>query len=95
MCTADKNMLELIKVLKTNHEIKFDMDFCRAIGLRKQNLVNIRKGNAHFTTDHIEMAIKVFGADANWIFGVSDSVFLSNKKRHREEKETFINNDTV
>lgn len=93
--TTDKNMLKLLNILKASGEIRFDSDFCEAIGLLRQNLVNIKNGKNHFTPEHIENAIKVFEVDANWLFGIGDQIFLGNKKRHIEKKDTFFNNSTV
>lgn len=80
--TSDKKMLQLIDLLKVYKIIKFDTEFCEAIGLLKQNLNNIKNGKNHFTPEHIEHAIKVFKVDANWIFGMSDHIFKGNIKRH-------------
>lgn len=78
--TSDQKMLLLIDILKSNGVIKYDVDFCEAIGLLKQNLVNIRNGKNHFTPYHIENAIKVFGINGNWIFGISDKIYLKNNE---------------
>lgn len=76
---SDKKMLQLIDILKAQGSIRFDVDFCDAIGLLKQNLVNIRRDKNHFTAEHIENTIKHFQVNANWIFGISDKIFLHQK----------------
>jgi hypothetical protein len=76
MNTPDKQILLLMDVLKQLKLIRFDKDFCDAIGLLKQNLVKIRKGTHHFTPDHMEKVIKLYKVNANWIFGVSEKMFL-------------------
>lgn len=68
----------LIEILKTNGTIKYDTDFCESIGLRKQNLYNIRQGKNYFTPEHIEKAIKTYKVNANWIFSVSDRIFRTD-----------------
>lgn len=73
---SDQKMLELIEVLKAKETIRFGKDFCDAIGLLKQNLVRIKKGEAHFTPEHIRAACKEFGMNANWLFGVNNSPFI-------------------
>ena len=80
--TSDTKMLTLIDILKAYNKIRFDKEFCDAIGLIKQNLNNIKNGSNHFTPDHIEKAVKIFDVDANWIFGISDNIFRGYKKTH-------------
>jgi hypothetical protein len=75
MPTADKQMLQLIDILKSSGRIKFGTEFCEAIGILKQNLYKIQKGEKHFTPDHIERAVKKYKVNANWIFGVEEKVF--------------------
>lgn len=76
--SIDKKMLLLLDRLKDYTIIRYDVDFCRAIGLEKQNLVNIRKGRNHFTIDHVHNAIKHFKLDANWMFNDTEEMFLFN-----------------
>jgi hypothetical protein len=75
MYTSDIKIFGFMILLKTLGQIKYDKDFCEAIGIQKQNLAPIKKGLAHFTALHIENICKVYGANANWIFGFSDIVF--------------------
>lgn len=78
--TIDKQMLMLITILKGNKTIRFDKDFCEAIGLVRHNLPNIRKGRNRFTVDHIARAVKVFKVNPNWIFGSETDVFKDTEK---------------
>lgn len=80
--TSDTQMLLLIDILKTYKTIRFDKEFCDEVGLLKQNLIKIKNGEKHFTAGHIEKAIWSFKVNANWIFGVSDKIFLGNKNEH-------------
>lgn len=79
---ADKQMLQLIKILKASGRIRFGTEFCEAVGLRKQNLYKIQNGLNHFTPDHIERAVKKYKVNANWICGVSKEVF--QKLQHEQ-----------
>lgn len=72
-------MLMLIDMLKAKDEIKFDNDFCKAVGILKPNLCKIRHGEKHFTPVHIGMAVLKFRVNANWIFGASDIIFSTPK----------------
>ncbi|MGG5486300.1 hypothetical protein [Gaetbulibacter sp. PBL-D1] len=78
--TSDEKMLQLIDILKAYGSIRFDSDFCDTIHLRKQNLYNIRNDKTHFTSRHIELAVKGFKVNANWIYGISDLIFTGNIK---------------
>ena len=77
MNTADKNILRLIEILKTSGRIKYDTEFCEAIGLRKQNLVNIKADRNHFTPEQIERVLTTYKINANWIFGLSSKMSLT------------------
>lgn len=66
-------MFELIDILKQEGTIRFTQDFCNAIDMHKQQIVNIRAGKSRFTRDDIERAGITFGVDFNWIFGSADN----------------------
>lgn len=92
--TSDNQMLLLIDLLKSYGKIKFQNDFCEATGVLKQNLNNIKNGDNHFTPEHIEKAVKTYNINANWIFGVSDQIFLGNKNGHTTiKKSTNLEHD--
>lgn len=80
MTTPDRQILTLIEILKEKEVIRFDTQFCEAIGLLKQNLQNIKAGRNHFTPEHIEQIVKKYQVNANWIFGVSNKIFSENRK---------------
>lgn len=69
MPLADQRMFELLTRLKAKGVIRFDTDFCRAVGIMKQNLARVKQGKAHFTPEHIRNACIEFNEDANWILG--------------------------
>jgi hypothetical protein len=89
MNKPDIQILKLIEILKGSGVIRFDKDFCDAIDLRKQNLVNIKAGRNHFTPEHIEKAVKQYHVNANWIFGVSEKIFLNPKTLRPLENKEF------
>ncbi|WP_341217066.1 helix-turn-helix transcriptional regulator [uncultured Wocania sp.] len=84
--TSDKKILQIIDILKSNKRIRFDSDFCEAIGVLRQTLSKIKNGEKHFTPLHIETVIKVFKVNANWIFGISDEIFLDEKFKLKNTK---------
>jgi len=76
---TDKKMLELIGILKGSGKIRFEKEFCNAIGLKQQNLSRVRKGERHFTPEQIRLACKEYGVDANWIVGEEENTFRKKK----------------
>lgn len=50
-------------------------DVCERIGYRYANLNKARYGTANFTIKHIKEAVDRFNLDANWVFGVSNTMF--------------------
>lgn len=76
--TSDTKMLLLIDILKSNGSIKRDYEFCDAIGLNRSNLPKLKNGVKHFTPEHIEKAIINYKINANWIFGISEVIFLKD-----------------
>ena len=75
MYNSDIKILELIQILKSLGIIDYDYEFCESIDIQKQNLAPIKKGLTHFTAKHIENICKVYGVNANWIFGTSNNIF--------------------
>ncbi|WP_073180919.1 helix-turn-helix domain-containing protein [Cruoricaptor ignavus] len=72
---ADKRMLELITILKTNGTIRFAQQFCDAVGLSKQHLSAIKSGRLKFSAEHIEKACREYDINANWILGLSEKMY--------------------
>ena len=75
MNAIDLRMLELLQILKATGKIRFKKQFCDGVGMLKQNLIRIEKGERHFTQDHIKRAVENFNVNANWIFGVSKELY--------------------
>ncbi|PUB34658.1 hypothetical protein C8J95_102324 [Elizabethkingia sp. YR214] len=77
MSITDKRMLDFRDILKQTRRIRFYTEFDEKLGILKSNLSKIRSGKEsfHFTVHHIKIAVNDFGANANYLFGVSDEVF--------------------
>lgn len=75
--TTNVRMLAFRDILKQTNRIRFYNEFDDKLGILKSNLSKIRNGKdgIHFTVDHIKTAVKDFGANANYLFGVSDEPF--------------------
>ena len=91
MFPSDIQILKLVQILKELGKIKFEIEFCEAIGMSKQHFQNIKrqlqsqeekKQNFHFTAQQIGVICKTYGVDANWIHCITDQVFLvKNSKK--------------
>lgn len=97
MSIVDENMLKFIDILKELKIIKFDAEFCRSIGLLKQNLNNIKAGKNHFTIEHVRMTCKEYEVNINWIFGFSEKLFLGDdiipKKYQKPTTNSYTNSE--
>lgn len=77
MKTPDERILHLMAVLKTQKKIKTMNEFCDEVGVLRQTVYKIKKGEAGFTVQHINTICKKYKANANWIFGLEPHVFLT------------------
>lgn len=80
METTDHKILQLLEALKAAGTIRFDVDFCNDIGIKKGNLWNVKNGHTHFTVEHINTICRKYRANPNWIFGLSDKMFRISKE---------------
>ncbi len=77
MYTSDKRIIKLIELLIFQRKISFVKEFCEEIGILTQSVSKIKKGLNHFTVKHIETICRIYNVNANWIFGIDDTVFNS------------------
>lgn len=75
MTEIDQRILLLIPILKDLNMIESGTDFATSIGMKKQNLNNIKNGIASFRPNHIKNICKTFNVNANWIFSLQENVF--------------------
>lgn len=75
MNTSDIRIIKLIDLLKYEKKILTDKNFCDEIGLLNQTVSKIKKGDAHFTVQHIENICKKYNVNSNWIYGLEDTVY--------------------
>jgi transcriptional regulator with XRE-family HTH domain len=80
----DNRILYFIVILKQEGIIRFQQEFCDAIGTDKQNISSVRRGERRFTAEQIEKIIEVYHARPDWIFGYSHEVFLPKKATIRK-----------
>lgn len=72
---TDGQMMRLISILKVNGVISNRQEFCDAVGVLKQNIINIKKGTQHFSLWHVLNASKQYNVNSNWILGLEKEVF--------------------
>ena len=75
MKTPDERILRLIDLLRFQKSIKTINQFCDEVGVLRQTIYKIRKGDAGFTVAHIDTICKKYKVNANWIFGTEKNVF--------------------
>tara|TARA_R110002012_G_scaffold190633_1_gene358238 strand:+ start:38443 stop:38739 length:297 start_codon:yes stop_codon:yes gene_type:complete len=88
---SDKRMLDLLEILKAENYIRFEKDFCEACGLLPQNLSRIRKGDAHFTPDHIKNICTIFLVNSNWVLGLEHEVFRNQNNVNQKVNPNKLN----
>lgn len=79
--TIDQRILTFRDILRQTGRIKLYNEFDDKLGIVRSTISKIRTGgyDVHFTVDHIDIAVKSFGANANYLFGVSDEPFRKIK----------------
>lgn len=82
LAPIDQRMFQLLALLLEKETIRYQTEFCEAIGIDKRTLPNIRKGKQYFTRDHIKKACEAYGVNANWIFGLSEEMFREKAQIH-------------
>lgn len=80
MKEVNEKVFLFILSLKHLGLIEFETEFCEAIGLKKQNLNNIKNGSAYFTIQHIFNISKEFNGNPNYFFGVDENMFRKKSK---------------
>lgn len=95
----NKKILKLISLLKDRGDIRYDTDFCRAIGMANTYLNMIKHHDRNFSLEQIESICKTFNVNANYIFGTEKNPFLSseikevksNREALKELRENSLN----
>lgn len=86
MYTSDLQILKLPEILIRDGKISGSAQFFEESGIDKQRFSHVKNqkddGRAyHFTPCHIETVAKKYGINTNWIFGISDQLYLKNDKQ--------------
>lgn len=75
MKEVNQRIFLFIAALKQTGVIEFESDFCDAIGMKKQNLNNIKNGLNFFTVKHINSMISKFNLNPKYAFGLEKNMF--------------------
>ena len=67
--TIRENMLTLMHHCVFHGIVKNKTEWCEKVGILFPNLHNIMKGKQNFTHEHIYRAVKLAGADINYVYG--------------------------
>ncbi|PIF44340.1 hypothetical protein CLU96_1284 [Chryseobacterium sp. 52] len=86
MLVSDTQILKLPQILKDEGRINLIKEFYEDTGIPKAWFSNVKnqekRGRAfHFTAGQIQVILKVYNIDANWIFGIGTNVYRSGNKR--------------
>lgn len=80
LSTIDTNMLRLADLLKEAGIIRFKGEFYETLGMKRQNIYEVKKGIRGFTVEQIECACRAYHVRPDWIFGFTDKVFIRAAK---------------
>lgn len=78
--TVNHRVLKLVEDLVKAGKFLSEAEALTAIGFNKNNRYHLREGNTTFTHDQVYEIIKLTGADANWIYGISKQRLRSEKR---------------
>jgi hypothetical protein len=72
---VNKQMIHLIDILKSIGKIKYRQEFLDAIHMKKQAFYQVERGMQTFTHEHVMLACKEYGVNANFIYAIEKKVF--------------------
>lgn len=81
---TDKQMI-LVADYIIQHQIKNTAtlkEWCESIGIAPNNIPNIKKGTQSFSHIHILNCLSKFNVNANFIYGISPTMFRQSKKEN-------------
>ena len=77
----DQRMLEVMKYCTENNlRCTEQKEWCKLIGIHETAIAQIRSLRSSFQQTHILKVCSLFNININWIFGVSDNMFLEETK---------------
>lgn len=71
----DRAVFDIIDTLIEKGRVSNVEDFCLKVGMHKQAITEIYKDMRHFNVRQIGEVCKVFNVNANYIFGLSTTMF--------------------
>ncbi len=76
---ADQRMLELMDYSIEQSLSQNKKDWCIQIGFNYTNLSQVTSGRQGFTDEQKLSAVKLAGADMNWLYGLSGTMLQDNR----------------
>jgi hypothetical protein len=77
MNLTDSKVLHLIDILKAKNKIRYKRDFCKETNISEARISRLPKeSNLSLTTKDLSVIIDKYKVNANWLFGLSNEVFL-------------------
>lgn len=78
LAIPDQRMLQLMDWAVKNGIAETENEYWTKIEFARTNISNIKAGRQGFTRNHILLACKMTGANANWILGLEKNMFREN-----------------
>ena len=73
---VNQQFREVYKTLENLHLIKGKSDIAKKLGTYNHVINSILKGQRNITVEQLDKLFKIYGLDANYLFGLSDEMFL-------------------
>lgn len=81
MTPFTKNALKVFEYALTNNLAGTQKELCDKIGLRQQNLADIKSNKRSFTHEQLIELLRLTGASADWVYGLSGNMFREKKTK--------------
>lgn len=75
--TPESRILYFIEYLKESGAVRFKEEIYTKTGILRQYCNSVGNGDKRFTTNHIQAICSHYPINANWIFGTSEKMLLS------------------
>jgi arginine repressor len=77
---ADQRMLQLMDYCIASKIVDSQKDWCTKIGFNQNNITQIRSAKQGFTDVQKLAAVKMAGANMNWLYGLEPDMIRRNNK---------------
>jgi len=95
MNEVDQRLLKLIHILKQDGKEKLIDSIYEKIEIIEQTVYKIRKGEKHFTVKHIYNFRKHYQVSLEWVYGLSDEIYIIGFQNSAKTVQKTIKNKSV